>query len=86
VDIKWNGNVEKPGGFWTIDVVTNEQGQLLKSALEFYIEKAKKDMHTKYEGHPNYGIEDDMFLGGMIGDMSRMLFDFNEYDFPHDAV
>jgi hypothetical protein len=43
-------------------------------ALREYLDKLKANLHTGFDGSEDFGFEDDMFLGGQIGQTARVLF------------
>jgi len=53
---------------------------LFYSALEKYRADIKKDIETQYDANPNYGLEDDAFLGELLGQVSRLMLDFDAED------
>jgi hypothetical protein len=51
--------------------------QYVFSALEDYAAKLDRDLRTRYDGDPRFGIEDATFLGNAMGQVRLLLHDLN---------
>lgn len=59
-------------------VVTKEQAITIYYALQRYQKKARKDLTSKYNNSERYSVEDDAFLGQLIGTISNMMFEMEQ--------